>query len=184
MPFAFQPLFELGPDTTPYRLLTKEHVATLDAAGRRILRVDPEALRTLTFQAIRDISHLFRPGHLQQLRAILDDPEASAHDRFVALQLLKNAKVSAGMALPSCQDTGTAIVIGKKGQDVWTSGDDEAAISEGVYRTFTETNLRYSQMAPLDGPQHAPDLNRSHRVRMEALRTMSLVRGPGRRTAA
>ena len=114
MPFAFQPLFELGPDTTPYRLLTKEHVATLDAAGHRILRVDPEALRLLTFQAIRDISHLFRPGHLQQLRAILDDPEASANDRFVALQLLKNANVSAGMVLPSCQDTGTAIVIGSK----------------------------------------------------------------------
>jgi fumarate hydratase class I len=102
----------------------------------------------LTFAAIRDISHLFRPGHLQQLRAILDDPEASANDRFVALQLLKNANVSAGMVLPSCQDTGTAIVLGKKGQSVWTDGSDEAAISEGVARTFLQTNLRYSQMAP------------------------------------
>ncbi len=149
MPFQFQPIFELGADDTPYRLLTKDHVRTIDAGGRRVLQVEPEALKLLTFAAIRDISHLFRPGHLQQLRAILEDPEASANDRFVALQLLKNANVSAGMVLPSCQDTGTAIVIGKKGQDVWTSGDDEAALSEGVQRTFTETNLRYSQMAPL-----------------------------------
>jgi fumarate hydratase, class I len=146
----FQPIFELGADPTPYRLLTKDHVATQEAGGRRILRVEPQALELLTFQAIRDISHLFRPGHLQQLRNILDDPEASANDRFVALQLLKNANVSAGMVLPSCQDTGTAIVIGKKGQYVWTEGDDEAAISRGVRRTYIETNLRYSQMAPLD----------------------------------
>ena len=150
MPFSFQPIFELGADNTPYRLLTKEHVSTLDVAGRTILQIAPEALKLLTFAAIRDISHLFRPGHLEQLRRILDDPEASANDRFVALQLLKNANVSAGMVLPSCQDTGTAIVIGKKGQYVWTPGDDEAALSEGVYRTFTETNLRYSQMAALD----------------------------------
>ncbi|MBX3461638.1 MAG: fumarate hydratase [Planctomycetes bacterium] len=150
MAFTFQPLFELAADATPYRLLTQDHVGTLEAAGRRILRVGPEALELLTFAAIRDISHLFRPGHLQQLRAILDDPEASANDRFVALQLLRNANVSAGMVLPSCQDTGTAIVIGKKGQHVWTDGDDEVAISRGVHRTFTETNLRYSQMAPLD----------------------------------
>ncbi|MBL8749561.1 MAG: fumarate hydratase [Planctomycetes bacterium] len=149
MPFQFQPIFELGADETPYRLLTKDHVRTIDVAGRRVLQVEPEALKLLTFAAIRDISHLFRPGHLQQLREILEDPEASANDRFVALQLLKNANVSAGMVLPSCQDTGTAIVIGKKGQDVWTTGDDEAALSEGVQRTFTETNLRYSQMAPL-----------------------------------
>jgi fumarate hydratase, class I len=149
MPFQHQPIFELGDDQTPYRLLTKEHVRTETVAGRRILHVDHEALRLLTFQAIRDISHLFRPGHLAQLRAILDDPEASANDRFVALQLLKNANVSAGMVLPSCQDTGTAIVIGKKGQHVWTDGDDQEAISEGVHRTFVETNLRYSQMAAL-----------------------------------
>jgi len=146
---TFQPVFELAKDDTPYRLITKDHVAVRDVGGRKILEVAPAALRELTFAAIRDISHLFRPGHLQQLRAILEDPEASANDRFVALQLLKNANVSAGMVLPSCQDTGTAIVIGKKGQDVWTTGDDEAAISEGVRRTFTETNLRYSQMAPL-----------------------------------
>ncbi len=150
MSFTFQPVFELGESNTPYRLITKDHVSLVDAGERRILRIEPAALQKLTFAAIRDISHLLRPGHLQQLRDILDDPEASANDRFVALQLLKNANVSAGMVLPGCQDTGTAIVIGKKGQDVWTTGDDEAAISEGVYRTFTETNLRYSQMAPLD----------------------------------
>ena len=149
MPFTYQPVFELGDDTTSYRLLTRDHVTTVNAAGRSFLQVAPEALKLLTFAAIRDISHLFRPAHLQQLRAILQDPEASANDRFVALQLLKNANVSAGMVLPSCQDTGTAIVIGKKGQEVLTSGDDAAAISEGVWRTFTETNLRYSQMAPL-----------------------------------
>ena len=149
MTFAFQPIFELGEDTTPYRLVTRDHVATLQIAGRAVLQVAPEALTALTFAAIRDVSHLFRPGHLQQLRTILDDPEASANDRFVALQLLKNANVAAGMVLPSCQDTGTAIVLGKKGQYVWTDGDDEAAISAGVHRTYTETNLRYSQMAPL-----------------------------------
>ncbi|MCB9877246.1 MAG: fumarate hydratase [Planctomycetes bacterium] len=149
MSFAYQPIFELGPDETPYRLLTKHGVSTVQAGDRKLLRVERTALRDLTFAAIRDISHLFRPGHLQQLRNIFEDPEASANDRFVALQLLKNANVSAGMVLPSCQDTGTAIVIGKKGQGVVTDGDDEAALSEGVHRTFTETNLRYSQMAPL-----------------------------------
>ena len=150
MSFAYQPVFELGEDETPYRLITTKGVSTVDAGGRSLLRIEPEALRELTYAAIRDISHLFRPGHLQQLRDILDDPEASANDRFVALQLLKNANVSAGMVLPSCQDTGTAIVLGKKGQDVFTDGDDEAAISEGISRTYQETNLRYSQMAPLD----------------------------------
>ena len=149
MPSAYQPIFELGDDPTPYRKLTADHVTTREVGGQRILQVAPAALTELTFAAIRDISHLFRPGHLQQLRLILDDPEASANDRFVALQLLKNANVSAGMVLPSCQDTGTAIVLGKKGQYVWTTGDDHAAISEGIGRTFTETNLRYSQMAPL-----------------------------------
>jgi len=150
MSFAYQPIFEFGEDLTPYRLITTDGVSTIDVDGRKLLRVEPEALRALTFAAIRDISHLFRPGHLQQLANILEDPEASANDRFVALQLLKNANVSAGMVLPSCQDTGTAIVIGKKGQDVWTDGADESAISEGIARTYQETNLRYSQMAPLD----------------------------------
>ncbi|MGK0433107.1 MAG: fumarate hydratase class I, partial [Planctomycetota bacterium] len=150
MSFVHQPVFELGEDDTPYRLITKEGVSSVDAGGRELLRIEPEALRALTFAAIRDISHLFRPGHLQQLRNILEDKEASQNDRFVALQLLKNANVSAGMVLPSCQDTGTAIVLGKKGQNVLTDGDDEAAISEGIARTYLETNLRYSQMAPLD----------------------------------
>ena len=150
MSFAYQPVFEFGEDLTPYRLITTDGVSTIDANGRKLLRVEPEALKALTFAAIRDISHLFRPGHLQQLAAILEDPEASENDRFVALQLLKNANVSAGMVLPSCQDTGTAIVIGKKGQDVFTDGADESAISECIARTYLETNLRYSQMAPLD----------------------------------
>src|SRR5688572_5481451 len=118
--FQFQELFELGDDTTPYRRLTDQHVGVVTAAGKQILQVAPPALTDLTAAAIRDVSHLFRTGHLQQLRAILDDVEASANDRFVALQMLKNANVSASMVLPSCQDTGTAIVIGKKGQFVWT----------------------------------------------------------------
>ena len=150
MSFVYQPIFELGEDETPYRLITTDGISTVDAGGRDLLRIEPDVLRQLTFAAIRDISHLFRPGHLQQLRDILGDPEASANDRFVALQLLKNANVSSGMVLPSCQDTGTAIVIGKKGQDVLTVGSDEAVISEGIARTYLETNLRYSQMAPLD----------------------------------
>lgn len=150
MSLAYQPIFELGEDDTPYRLITQEGISTVEAGGRTLLQVAPETLRQLTFAAIRDISHLFRPGHLQQLRNILDDQEASPNDHFVALQLLKNANVSAGMVLPSCQDTGTAIVLGKKGQNVLTDGIDEQAISEGIARTYAETNLRYSQMAPLD----------------------------------
>ncbi len=114
-----------------------------------MLRIAPEALSELAFQAFRDVSHLLRPGHLAQLRAILDDPEASANDRFVALDLLKNANIAAGGVLPMCQDTGTALVFGKKGQRVWVDGDEEEALSYGVHRTYTETNLRYSQMAPL-----------------------------------
>src|SRR5204862_8155636 len=110
---------------------------------------DPSALTRLTAEAIQDISFLFRPGHLAQLRRILEDPEASDNDRFVARQLLMNANISVGMVLPSCQDTGTAIVIGKKGQQVWTGGDDEQALARGIFKTYTETSLRYSQMAPL-----------------------------------
>ncbi len=150
MSFDYQPIFELGEDDTPYRLVTTAGISTFEAAGRTLLQVEPSVLEELAFEAVRDISHLLRPGHLQQLRAILDDPEASANDRFVALQLLQNANVAAGMVLPGCQDTGTAIVLGKKGQDVWTDGEDERALSKGIYRTYTETNLRYSQMAPLD----------------------------------
>ena len=147
--FAYADPLPLGPDTTPYRLITTEGVRTVELGDRTFLQVDPEVLRLLTVEAIRDISHLLRPGHLAQLRAILDDPEASANDRFVALDLLKNANVSAGGVLPMCQDTGTAIVVGKRGQQVLTHGPDEAAISRGVFDAYAQLNLRYSQMAPL-----------------------------------
>ena len=147
--FAYADPLPLGPDTTPYRLVTAEGVRPVELGGRAFLEVDPEVLRLLTVEAIRDISHLLRPGHLAQLRAILDDPQASANDRFVALDLLKNANVSAGGVLPMCQDTGTAIVIGKRGQQVLTQGPDEEAISRGVFDAFAMLNLRYSQMAPL-----------------------------------
>ncbi len=148
--FAYHPMFDLGKDETEYRQLDGDGlVSTAEFDGRRILKVDERALTLLTAEAIRDVSHLFRTGHLEQLRMILDDPEASDNDHFVALELLKNANVSSGMVLPSCQDTGTAIVIGKKGQNVFTSGDDEEAISRGIHQTYTSTNLRYSQMAPL-----------------------------------
>jgi fumarate hydratase class I len=142
-------MFEIGEDRSPYRLLTKEHVEVRAVGDREILHVAPEALRMLAAAAIRDVSHLFRPGHLQQLRDILDDPEASDNDRFVALEMLKNANVSAGMVLPSCQDTGTAIVMGHKGEDVYTGTDDAEWLSQGVYDTYTGTALRYSQLAPL-----------------------------------
>ncbi|TDH60555.1 fumarate hydratase [Dankookia rubra] len=142
-------MFPLAEDTTPYRRLPIGGVSTIEVEGRTVLKVSPEALEQLAFQACRDVSHLLRPGHLQQLANILKDPEASANDRFVALDLLKNASIAAGGKLPMCQDTGTAIVFGKKGQRVWIEGDEEEAISYGVARTYTETNLRYSQMAPL-----------------------------------
>jgi len=147
--FQFSTMFPLGADTTPYRKLEIAGVSTATCDGRTILKIAPEALSELAFQAFRDVSHLLRPGHLAQLRKILDDPEASANDRFVALDLLKNANIAAGGVLPMCQDTGTAIVFGKKGQRVWVDGDEEEALSYGVHRTYTETNLRYSQMAPL-----------------------------------
>jgi fumarate hydratase, class I len=149
MEFAYQELLPLGSDDTPYRLLTTDGVGTVDTAVGTFLTISPEAIATLTRQAMHDIAHYLRPGHLQQLRAILDDPEASANDRFVALDLLKNASISAGGVLPMCQDTGTAIVKGKKGQFVLTEGDDREAISRGVFDTYQHDNLRYSQMAPL-----------------------------------
>jgi fumarate hydratase class I len=148
--FQFQDMLPLGADETPYRKLTSDHVSTFEAAGKNFLKVEPEALTLLTRQAMRDIAHLLRPGHLGQLRAILDDGEASANDKFVALELLKNANIAAGGVLPSCQDTGTAIVMGKKGQQVWTGGGDEAAIARGIFETYQTANLRYSQLAPLD----------------------------------
>jgi fumarate hydratase class I len=154
--FHFQEMFPQAKPDTPYRLLTTDHVGQGEYRGRRILEVDREALTALAATAVRDVSHLFRPGHLAQLARILEDPEATDNDRFVARTLLQNANVSAGMVLPSCQDTGTAIIMGKKGQQVWTHGGadggvggDEEALARGVYRTYTGTNLRYSQVAPL-----------------------------------
>lgn len=147
--FRFQPIFELGEDATEYRSLGTEGVSEVRVDGRSILKVDPAVLRRLAAEAIRDVSHLFRPSHLAKLRAILDDPEASKNDRFVALQQLKNANIAAGGVLPACQDTGTAIVIGKKGENVFTGADDEEAFSAGVFDVYTGTNLRYSQLAPL-----------------------------------
>ncbi|MFI0371385.1 fumarate hydratase [Actinomadura sp. 1N219] len=147
--FSFTDLLPLGPDETDYRLLTSDGVSTFEANGRTFLQVEPEALRLLTETAMRDISHLLRPAHLAQLRRILDDPEASPNDRFVALDLLKNAGISSGGVLPMCQDTGTAIVMGKRGQHVLTDGNDEEHISRGVYDAYTKLNLRYSQMAPV-----------------------------------
>jgi fumarate hydratase, class I len=153
--FEFSEILPLGPDTTTYRLITTEGVATVDTPFGPMLRVDPSAITRLTEEAMRDIAHLLRAEHLQQLANILDDPEASDNDRFVALDLLKNASISAGGVLPMCQDTGTAIVKAKKGQQVITAdaggalGGDEAAIARGVYNTYLTSNLRYSQMAPL-----------------------------------
>ena len=149
MAFQFTELLPLRHDDTPWRLLTKDFVTTFEADGKTFLKVDPRALTLLTKTAMRDIAHLLRPGHLQQLRNILEDPEASNNDKFVALDLMKNANISAGGVLPMCQDTGTAIIKGKKGQYVVTGGGDEEAIAMGVYATYTQTNLRYSQLAPL-----------------------------------
>jgi fumarate hydratase class I len=147
--FAFTDLLPLGEDTTPYRLLTTDGVEQLDLGGRSFLHVNDEAIRALTAEAIKDISHLLRPGHLAQLGNILKDPEASANDRFVATELLQNACIAAGFVLPGCQDTGTIIVKGKKGQYVLTDGNDKAPIAQGAFDTFQSSNLRYSQMAPL-----------------------------------
>jgi fumarate hydratase class I len=147
--FSYTELLPLGPDTTEYRLLSEAGVATRHALGREFLEVDPAALTLLTAQAMQDIAHLLRPAHLRQLRSILDDPEASPNDRFVASDLLRNACIAAGGVLPMCQDTGTAIVLGKRGQQVLTAGSDEEQIARGVYDAYTKLNLRYSQLAPL-----------------------------------
>ena len=148
--FTYTPLLPLGEDTTtPYRLLTTDGVEQVDLGGTEFLRVSDDAIRLLSAEAIKDISHLLRPGHLQQLANILDDPEASANDRFVATELLQNANIASGFVLPGCQDTGTIIVKGKKGQYVLTDGDDAEPIAHGAFDTFQSSNLRYSQMAPL-----------------------------------
>jgi fumarate hydratase class I len=147
--FAYTPMFPLGEDTTPYRKLDIEGVSTIEVEGKTVLKVSADALSALAFEAFHDVSHLLRPAHLAQLAKILDDAEASENDRYVAMEFLKNAVIAAKGILPMCQDTGTAMVFGKKGQRVWVEGDEEEALSWGVSRTYTETNLRYSQMAPL-----------------------------------
>ncbi len=147
--FHYVDMLPRGADNTPYRLITTEGVEVVELGGQQFLRVSAEALRELTFAAMRDIQHLLRPGHLQQLRNILDDPQASPNDRFVALDLLRNANIAAGGVLPMCQDTGTAIISGKRGQRVLTDGSDEQALSRGVYDAYEQLNLRYSQMSPM-----------------------------------
>ncbi len=148
-PYRHSPLFPLGADTTPYRKITSEGVRVEKVMGEEVVVVSREALRALAEAAFGDISHLLRPAHLRQLRAILDDPEASDNDKFVAYDFLKNANIAAGGILPMCQDTGTAIIMGKKGRLVWTVGDDEAALAEGARDAYLKRNLRYSQLAPL-----------------------------------
>jgi fumarate hydratase, class I len=148
--FSYVDMLPTGPDQTEYRLLTTDGVSTVEGpGGRTFLQVEPEALRLLTETAMHDIAHYLRPAHLAQLRRIIDDPDASNNDKFVALDLLKNANIAAGGVLPMCQDTGTAIVMGKRGQQVLTAGEDERAIAQGVFDAYTRLNLRYSQMAPL-----------------------------------
>jgi fumarate hydratase class I len=147
--FHYQPIFELGADDTPYRRLDSQGVSTQRIDGREILRVEPRVLRRLAREAFDDVAHLLRPGHLAQLRRILEDPEASENDRFVALELLINATIAARRELPGCQDTGTAIAIGHKGESVVTGADDAEALSHGIHDAYQQRNLRYSQMAPL-----------------------------------
>src|SRR3954468_23435332 len=148
-PYHHTPLFPLGPDTTPYRKLAVGGVRVEKVMGKDMLIVEHEALRALAEAAFNDINHLLRPAHLASLKNILDDPEASDNDKFVAFDFLKNANIAAGGVLPMCQDTGTAIIMGKKGRLVWTEGDDEAALAEGARDAYLRRNLRYSQLAPL-----------------------------------
>src|SRR3984957_8244901 len=148
-PYSHSPLFPLGKDTTPYRKISSEGVRVETVMGEEVVVVSGEALRALAEAAFTDINHLLRPAHLKQLRAILDDPEASDNDRFVAYDFLKNANIAAGGVLAMCQDTGTAIIMGKKGRLVWTDGEDEAALAEGARDAYLKKNLRYSQLAPV-----------------------------------
>ena len=147
--FSYSDLLPLGEDSTKYRLLTKDGVSVKKHGDLEFLHVEPSALSALSEVAIHDISHYLRAAHLQQLANILSDPEASPNDRFVATDLLKNANISAGGILPMCQDTGTALIMGKKGQYVLTSSKDEVALSQGIYDAYTKLNLRYSQLAPV-----------------------------------
>jgi fumarate hydratase class I len=148
-PYKHTPLFPLGKDTTTYRKITSEGVSVEKVMGKEMVVVSHEAIRALSEAAFNDINHLLRPAHLKQLRAILDDPEATGNDKFVAYDLLKNANIAAGGVLPMCQDTGTAIIMGKKGRMVFTAGDDEAALAEGSRDAYLKKNLRYSQLAPI-----------------------------------
>jgi fumarate hydratase class I len=148
-PYRHTPLFPLGKDTAPYRKLTAEGVRVEKVLGQEVVVVEREALHALAEAAFTDINHLLRPGHLKQLRTILDDPEASDNDKFVAYDFLKNANIAAGGVLPMCQDTGTAIIMGKKGRFIWSDGDDEAALAEGARDAYLKRNLRYSQLAPI-----------------------------------
>ena len=143
--FRYQEIFEHGADTTAYRQLTSDYVSTTTFEGQEIVKIAPEALTLLAREAMDDVAHLLRPGHLQQLAYILDDPEASDNDRFVALELLKNANIAAGRVLPGCQDTGTAIVLGYKGQQVFTPGDDAEALSHGIYQAYQERDRDHAK---------------------------------------
>ncbi|MBU4127958.1 MAG: fumarate hydratase, partial [Proteobacteria bacterium] len=147
--FAYQDMFPLGDDYTQYRLLTQEYVVTKSFEGSDMVKIDSEGLTLLAEQAFRDISFLLRPSHLKLLANIVDDPESSDNDKYVALEMLKNAVISAEGIFPMCQDTGTAIITCKKGQQIWTTSSDEEALSRGVFNAYTKNNLRYSQLAPL-----------------------------------
>ena len=150
MDMLYSELFPLGSDTTDYRKITSDYVSKDKRGSSSFIRVEPEALTYLAETAFKDISHLLRPSHLAQLRSILEDKDASKNDQFVAMELLKNANIAAAGVLPMCQDTGTAIVMAKKGQNIFTGFDDEEALARGIYNTYTNHNLRYSQLAPLD----------------------------------
>ncbi len=147
--FSYQEMFPLGEDATKYRLLSQEHISATSFEGKEMIKIEPEALTLLSETAFRDVAHLLRPAHLEKVAAILKDPEASKNDRLVALEMLKNAVISAEMEFPMCQDTGTAIVMGKKGQQIWADFNENEAISKGVYNAYVQNNLRYSQNAPL-----------------------------------
>ncbi|MFH1152808.1 MAG: fumarate hydratase [Pseudomonadota bacterium] len=147
--FAYEPMFPLGKDVTEYRLISKDYVAVKEFSGQEILTIEPPALTLLAREALKEVSHLYRSRHLEQLREIIDDPESSDNDRYIALELLKNAVISAEKVYPMCQDTGTAIIMGKKGQQVWTWSDDDEELSRGVFEAYTENYLRYSQNAPM-----------------------------------
>lgn len=149
-PFVYQNPFPLAKDDTEYYLLSRDYVSVAQFAGQEILKVDPQALTLLAQQAFHDASFLLRPAHQQQVATILSDPQASENDKYVALQFLRNSEIAAKGILPTCQDTGTAIIVGKKGQRVWTGGGDEVALTRGVYNTYIQDNLRYSQNAPVD----------------------------------